>query len=205
MLIFIKKKSAKKGSTAMEPCAEIKQNDLLALAKGGDEAAFEALLETYSPLIESLISGFSLTDLALDIRDDLRQEACIAFFGAVKSFDAAQSEIRFGLFAKICIRNRLISYQRKLNRLPRPAAEDALALSEEEADPARAVVEKENYLALYSRINDLLSPYEKQVWWMYLSGRTAREIGDAIGRDERSVQNAVYRIRQKLRRAIPSP
>ena len=38
-----------------------------------------------------------------------------------------------------------------------------------------------------------------------LSGRTAREIGDMIGRDERSVQNAVYRIRQKLRRELPSP
>lgn len=189
----------------MESCAGNKTNELLSLAKGGNGRAFEELLGAYSPLIESLIERFSRTDFEVDDRDDLRQEASIAFFGAVQKYDVTQSDVQFGLFAKICIRNRLISYQRKLHRLPPLSSEEMADVAEEIEDPARALVEKEDYLALYTRINSLLSPYETRVWWMYLSGRTAREIGTVVGRDERSVQNAIYRIRQKLRREIPSP
>lgn len=189
----------------MESCADNKTNELLKLAKGGDSRAFEALLDVYSPLIESLISGFSHADFEVDDRDDLRQESCIAFFGAVQKYDASQTDVQFGLFAKICIRNRLVSYQRKMHRRLHLSPEEPAHASEEDADPARELVERENYLALYARINTLLSAYEKRVWWMYLSGRTAREISEVVGRDERSVQNAVYRIRQKLRREIPSP
>ena len=65
------------------------------------------------------------------------------------------------------------------------------------------MVEQENYLALYDQICRSLSPYENRVWWMYLSGRTAAEIGKQLGKDARSVQNAVYRIRRKLRAVLP--
>ena len=189
----------------MEFRAENKTSDLLALAKAGDSQSFEALLDAYAPLIEALVSGFSHSDQdAVDDRDDLRQEACIAFFEAVKKFDLSQSDVQFGLFAKICIRNRLISYQRKM-RQQLPLSSDGSEPILADEDPSSALVAQENYLALYARITAILSPYENRVWWLYLSGRTAREIGDMIGRDERSVQNAVYRIRQKLRRELPSP
>lgn len=177
-------------------------NSLLVAAKAGEQTAFEELLERYSPLIESLTSVFALSD---PDADDFRQEACIAFYHAITHFDTLQEKVQFGLYAKTCIRNRLISYARLMKR-----REPAVSLEESDEigdsiDPAQTLVEKEDYLALYRRIESVLSPYENRVWWMYLSGRTAREIAFQLEKDERSVQNAIYRIRQKLRNALPNP
>ena len=37
------------------------------------------------------------------------------------------------------------------------------------------------------------------------SGRTAKEIAHRLGKNEKSIQNAIYRIRRKLRTEIPNP
>ena len=177
-------------------------DSLLVAAKAGEQRAFEELLERYSPLIESQTSVFALSD---PDADDFRQEACIAFYHAIEHFDVGQEKVQFGLFAKTCIRNRLISYARRMKRMESTVSLSESDESDESADPAQTLVEQEDYLALYRHIESVLSPYESRVWWIYLSGITAREIAFLLCRDERSVQNAVYRIRQKLRQSLPSP
>lgn len=171
-------------------------------AKAGDESAFEALLEAYEPLIDSMSRSFSNTAEDTECYEDLRQEACIAFYRAVKSYDSAQAEVSFGLYAKLCVRNRLITYVRKLrcheSVLP---LEDCIKVEE---DVAEGVVAEEAYKELYRRIEAVLSPYESRVWWLYISGKTTCTIAAQLGKDERSVQNAVYRIRKKLRTELHS-
>ena len=66
-------------------------------------------------------------------------------------------------------------------------------------DPSDRVLEEERVKALYSVIRKNLSSFEYNIWCLYMSGRTAKEIGDAVNKDEKSVWNAVYRIRRKLR------
>ena len=53
--------------------------------------------------------------------------------------------------------------------------------------------------SLYSAIKKNLSDYEYTIWHSYMLGKTAKEIGEMLGKDEKSVSNAVYRIRKKLR------
>ena len=71
-----------------------------------------------------------------------------------------------------------------------------------EEDVTAGVVAEEAYMELYRRIESVLSPYESHVWWLYLSGETTGTIATRLGKDERSVQNAIYRIRKKLRAAL---
>ena len=184
----------------------MKKNDqnahaaLIDAARAGDESAFETLLEAYEPLIDTMSRSFANTADDSECHEDLRQEACIAFYKAVQSYDNTQAEVSFGLYAKMCVRNRLISYTRKLRR-----RESVLPLEERiktEEDVAQGVVAEEAYMELYRRIEALLSPYENHVWWLYLSGQTTGAIAAQLGKDERSVQNAVYRIRKKLRVAL---
>ncbi len=185
----------------MEERPECKLNTLLLSAKNGDGQAFEALLETYSPLIESQAAKFAGSFPAY--REDLYQEACIAFYRAVENFDTDQDKVHFGLYAKTCIHNRLITYTRPLYR--RDGEESFLDEPDADADPGQTLMEEESYQALLAHIRTVLSPYENRVWRMYLSGRTAKEIASLTGKDERSVQNAVYRIRKKLRATLPNP
>ncbi len=189
----------------MEYCADPNLNVLLRAASDGDADAFEALLGIYAPLIESQILSFADTEGAPDERDDLRQEASIAFCNAVERYDREQN-VSFGAFAKVCIHNRLISYQRKKLRRPPTVSLEAeqKEFPLEKADPLQGLVEKENFFALCQQIESVLSPYENRIWWLYVSGHTAAEIAQRLAREERSVQNAIYRIRKKLRSTLPN-
>ena len=171
--------------------------DLINAARGGDENAFEALLEAYEPLIDAMSRSFVNATGDSESHEDLRQEACIALYKAVQTYDSTQAEVSFGLYAKMCVRNRLISYTRKLRR-----RESVLPLEgriKTEEDVEQGIVAEEAYMELYRRIEAVLSPYESHVWWLYLSGQTTGAIAASLNKDERSVQNAIYRIRKKLR------
>lgn len=174
--------------------------DLINAARSGDESAFEALLEAYEPLIDAMSRSFANVSEDSESQEDLRQEACIALYKAVQSYDSTQAEVSFGLYAKMCVRNRLVSYTRKFRR-----RESVVPLEERiktEEDVTQGVVAEEAYMELYRRIEAVLSPYESHVWWLYLSGQTTGAIAASLCKDERSVQNAIYRIRKKLRVAL---
>jgi RNA polymerase sporulation-specific sigma factor len=174
--------------------------DLINAVREGNENAFEALLEAYEPLIDTMSRSFANTAEDSESHEDLRQEACIALYKAVQTYDVTQNEISFGLYAKLCVRNRLVSYTRKLRRRePILPLEERIKVQE---DVTQGVVAEEAYMELYRRIEAVLSPYENHVWWLYLSGQTTGAIAAQLGKDERSVQNAVYRIRKKLRIAL---
>ncbi len=163
----------------------------------GDDAAFGRLLERYAPLISSEVSGF--INCGFD-EDDVRQEAYIAFFDAVKSFNSSGRSVSFGLYAKVCIKNRLISAVRRLSK-------DKSLLTEEEiperadtdSDPYSLVVGKEDLEIFRYTLNRLLSVYEKTVLHYYIAGFSPAEIASHVGKDERSVSNALFRIRGKLK------
>ena len=174
-------------------------------AKAQDQAAFEELLGAYTPLLESLVKKFSSLSPATDA-EELRQEARICFYRAILKFDTAQSEVTFGLFAKTCIHNGLVSLLRSEDHQKAvPLPDEALASGASLPDPAAGILEQEAYLELCRNVQRQLSDYEGKIWWLYFSGRTPKEIATLVGKDEKSVTNAVYRIRRKLRKRIPNP
>ena len=181
--------------------------ELIRRAKNGSQSDFEALLERYTPLIESLVTRFSGDTASVQDREDFRQEAMLCFYRALMHFDPEQDRVQFGLYAKECIRNGLISLLRKLKRHENVVLlEDESEIpceDSEKKDPMQEVVEEETYLELSRKIYDSLSAYENRIWWQYLAGRTAKEIALMLQTDEKSVQNAIYRIRRKLRTVIP--
>ena len=158
------------------------------------------LLERYAPLIEGAVSRFVSDGISELSREDLRQEASLVFYHAVLTFDLEQREVEFGLYAKICINNGLVSRLRSLRqrRIDEPLSEETGSLRDAE-DPAERILEEERMQVLYAMIRRVLSEYERRVWSLYMSGRSALEIGQIVGRDEKSVSNAIYRIRKKLR------
>ena len=176
--------------------------ELISRVRDGNDGAFEELLQRYTPLIEASVSRVLGEELYSLHKDDFRQEATVVFYNSILAYDMDQHDVEFGLFAKICISNALISQLRILNkrnaeRLSETADEGSFLYDSE--DPSLKVLEQEKLKDLYSKIKNILSDYEYRIWQLYMSGRTAKEIGATVGRDERSVANAIYRIRKKLR------
>lgn len=178
-------------------------------AQSGDQAAFEDLLDRYMPLIRSLSARFSRSQERTNDSEDLQQTAIIAFLHAVEQYDAERSgAASFGTYAAYCIKNAMISELRSIKKWDHTILleDDELAAAEDtEGDPASQIIEEEDYLALTESIRRALSPYENRIWWLYLSGRTAKEIAAQMNKDEKSVHNAIFRIRRKLRAIIPTP
>lgn len=200
--------------------------ELIASVKAGDQGSFRELLELYDPLMLSLVGHYHGLVSPEDI-EDMRIEALVGLHKAALGYDAEQDGVEFGLYAKICIKNHLATVYRsylrrnklKIVRLDPydDESEDSETLLAVEDDPMRRAIERESLEILQKRISDTLSDYENRVWWMYMSGMSAKEIASALAsapqsrgskvpptpeKAERSVENALYRIRKKLRAAL---
>ena len=181
-----------------------KIKDLVCLAQGGDQGAFSELLDAYDPLITSTVSKFRIDGMPDADVEDLRQEAVLAFYSALLSYDPGISEVEFGLYAKVCICNRLVSQVRMMkkhieNRVLSYSAEDLVKYASEDTDPSKDIVEHEAHQTLLRLISDNLSDMENRVFAMYVSGMSAAEMAQKLDVSEKSVSNTVYRIRKKLK------
>ena len=176
-------------------------DELIIRAKNGGQTEFAEVAEIYEPLISSMVAKFSSGQqkVALD-EDDLRQEALIALFVAVMSYDP-ESPVSFGLYAKVCIRNKLISAFRKVKH---DLIADDLFLSENaeeliSADPESEYIDKESYAVMRRAVDASLTEYERAVLKLYLRDMSYKEISEALGKTEKSVGNALFRIKAKIK------
>lgn len=183
--------------------AEDSLRDLLLQAQAGSREAYLALYSKYRPLLESSVARFGTSEMTLQEKADMREEAERVFLGAITSYDTEQDAVDFGLYAKICLRNGLISEWRHIHARRRVTP---VSLAEEEVaegyDPGADIVEDERFRQLCRTVRGHLSDYENRVWWPFVTGVSVSEIARDLGRDERSVHNAIYRIRRKLRERL---
>ena len=174
----------------------------ICLVRDGDQHAFSALLRDYDPLISAEVFRYA-TGLSPQDAEDLRQTALLAFYRATLNFDLTQCGVEFGLYAKICISNALVTQLRAIKRhYAELSVGHTLHAGEEGQDPAALLMEEENATALYARVRALLSPYENRVWALYMAGYPVGSIARLLQKDTHSIENAVYRIRKKLRKRL---
>lgn len=177
------------------------QIGLLLLAKEGDGDAFARLAEDYKPMLDAAVAPhrerFSESDL-----EEISQEALLAFHRAVQSYEMLYGNISFGLYAKICVNNAIASALRHYKShssivcVPIDEVEPSWLVT---PDPVSEIIESESAAELRKIIRDNLSRYENSVWWMHYSGMSNDEIAETLNTSNKSVANALSRIRQKLR------
>ena len=177
-------------------------NSLILKVREKDQQAFLELLDRYKPLLKSLVSRIESDDLTRSLEEDILQEATVVFYNAILTYDTTQTDVEFGLYARICISNALASQLRAINkrRVEHSAElEDDGFFDNNVTNPIEDIVKQEDLRMLYAVIKNNLSDYEYRVWHNYMLGKTAKEIGILVGSNEKSVANAVFRIRKKLR------
>ena len=180
---------------------------IVSKAQAGEAGALEKLKEIYTPLLRGACARHSSDAMSAEDREELFGEALIALCNAALSYDLGVEGIEFGLYARICIDNALISYRRAFERRSRLTSVSLELIGDDadesgEADLFGAIAARESATVLARRISSLLSAYENRVWWLYVSGVAVKDIAKTVSADERSVHNAIYRIRRKLRGAI---
>ena len=122
---------------------------LIREAQAGSQVACSALRRQYDPLVQTMLNGFYSSCRTAQERKDLAEEAEYAFLGALSSYDVGQTEVTFGLYARVCLRNGLVSAVRHIEALRRlhvvPLAEQ---LVPDREDIAAGVAAEERFAAL---------------------------------------------------------
>ena len=182
---------------------------LIKMAQAGDQRSFEALRERYKPLLEVCCRKSTAPGMNSQDVEDLSQEALVNLYRAVCSYDCDSQGVEFGLYAKICVDNGLVSfvrsYLRRRKKMAIPLDEEE-ALYEDEQDPLQALIQSEKETELVHTVKKHLSDYENRIWWLYVSGSSVSSIAKKVNAPSaKSVSNAIYRIRKKHKSIIEGP
>ena len=186
-------------------------NLLILAAREGDDGAFSTLHSAYKGLLVSVVNSFS-GKIPSDVYspEDLMQECLMAFYRAVERYDVENTKVTFGLFAKTCMQNAMISLLRKALTVKRRQTKNSLR---HEADGPKDVLDSivsscsgedmrakacDHIDRLLLAKGKKLSALERFVLGCFIGGMTYAEIADELGIPEKSVDNALYRIRRKL-------
>ena len=179
----------------------------------GDRAAEEILASRYMQLVRACARPLFL---AGGDSEDLSQEGMFGLLSAIREYDPEQGA-SFRSFAEHCIRMRLYSAVKSASRMKHQPLNDSMPLEQLSDDPSSqlsaapelfrrspedlvlARESKEELKELFARC---LSKMEKQVLDLFLDGLSYRDIAKALNKDEKSVDNAVQRIRRKLARSL---
>ena len=178
----------------------------------GNEEAMEELIQRYAPLVRSSVRTLYL--IGADT-EDLVQEGMIGLFKAIRSYEEDR-DASFYTFAKLCIDRQIYSAIKASNRKKHSPLNSYISIyskngdDEEELinnleagnafDPERIVLEKENALYFETLIESSLSKLEKAVLPLYLEGISYSEIAEKLGRTPKAIDNAVQRIREKIKK-----
>ena len=178
-------------------------------AKNGDDGACEYILNKYKPMVRSVSRAYFL--LGGD-REDIVQEGMIGLYRAVCSYLPAASEdeaAEFATYANICVRRQILTAIKAAARQKHMPLNDYVSLNSEEntssleaeglMNPEEIVIHREALDILHGKIEGRLSRFEKQVLEQYLKGCKYEEIGAVLGKESKSIDNALQRIKKKLK------
>ena len=190
----------------MKELKTISDEKLLRQIQSGNDDAMECLLERYRDMVRKEARRFFL---AGGDEEDLIQEGMIGLFKAVQSYQP-DKDASFRTFAGMCIDRQLYSAIQNSNRQKHMPLNSYISLSEEpeETDelegswwenPENIIIDQESTRSLEQEIHRTLSPMENKVLEYYLKGYGYIQIAKIMGKTPKSIDNALQRIRGKIR------
>lgn len=192
--------------------------ELIDRIRQGESQITDYIMEKYKNLVRK--KAKSMYILGAD-NDDLIQEGMIGLFKAVRDYDAGR-DASFYTFADLCVSRQMYNAVQASRREKHAPLNSYISLYEDmaeteedgamelvnviasniETNPEQIFIDKENVAQIDAIIEKELSSFEKQVLDLYITGMAYSQIAKVLGRDEKSTDNALQRLKTKLRRAV---
>lgn len=188
--------------------------EVITLLRNGNTDATEYLLKKYAPLVKKSIRTLYL--IGADT-EDLLQEGMIGLFKAIQNYHG-DNTASFYTFAKICIDRQIYSAIKASNRKKHSPLNSYISfyshVGEDEAklidnleagtnsNPEHVILDKETTSDLEKLLMEQLSNFEKEVLHLYLEGKSYAYIANSLGKSVKSIDNAVQRIREKVKKSV---
>ena len=182
-------------------------------AKRGSRSATQHLLSKYRSLVEGKAKSYFLIGAE---HDDVVQEGMIGLFKAVRDFDPTRGA-SFRTFASQCVtaqirnavrdagreKHRLLTDSLSLYGITDTGGEEANGLpgavpASDEADPERRLIFAETTQDVQDFMETELTVLERSAIRLLLAHFSYQEAAERLGRDVKSIDNAVRRARVKF-------
>ena len=202
-----------------EKFKQASDEEIILMYRDGEEDAAGFLMNKYKNLVRK--KAGSMYILGAD-KEDLIQEGMIGLFKAVRDYDMGR-DVNFYTFADLCVSRQMYTAVQASNRQKHLPLNTYISIysqnmsmeegteeydlintltTPKEANPEELVIEQENMEQMEHAILRELSELEKQVFELHLTGMNYTEIAKVLGRDEKSTDNALQRMKAKIKKII---
>lgn len=194
----------------------LSDEELILRLRDGDTRIIEYIIEKYKDLVRK--KSKSMYILGAD-HEDLLQEGMIGLFKAVRDYDAGR-DASFRTFAELCVARQIYTAVQSAGRKKHSFLNFYVSLygnqenngeeypeliqelvAWDAKNPEELMIDQENLESLERVIEQELSSFEKQVLELCLTGMSYTEIARVLGRTEKATDNALQRIKTKIRKA----
>ena len=193
---------------------DISDEELADCAKNGDSLACDYLVRKYKNFVKIRTKSFYLIGAE---RDDVVQEGMIGLYKAIQSFDTEKC-VAFKTFAELCITRHILTAVKASMRKKHIPLNNYVSLNKQDSgteyiencqtenqqsqDPEQLIIDEERMRDVESCMGELLSRFEAKVLVYHLNGVSYSKIADLMGKDAKSVDNALQRIKRKLEKYL---
>jgi len=195
----------------IEEYLDLDDISLIKFSQNGDEEAMGVMLDRYRRLVGWQTQKYDRENIDFrNLYDDLYQEGMLGLYKAVLSYQPNKNA-QFITYATVCVSNYIKNAVQKIYGVNNKFFSDSILEGEETIDnysgvglvnPEDLLVDKENVNQILKDIFDKISEYENKVFELYLSGYDYIQIADILGKEPKSVDNAIQRIRKKAREVL---
>ena len=192
---------------------QVEDGYLIALAKQGDPTAYDRIVRRYYGFVRLKASSYFL---AGGDSDDLIQEGLVGLYKAVRDY-RTDRESSFRNFAELCITRQIITAVKTATRNKHTPLNQYVSFSSSPSssmegeptldeiipgstvhDPVNQVISSEELRSLVDCLSSQLSELESRVLALYLDGYSYEQVGERIGCDTKTVDNALQRVKRKI-------
>ncbi len=185
---------------------ECSDSVLVGRAKAGDGKALTLLIEKY---IESVkFKALSFKRLCMDDREDLHQVGMISFLTAIYSYDESRGA-SFNTYMSCVVVKRMMREYRDMCKyssryiVSDPESDEMFIKFEStELSPEEIYFSEFDFVEFLDFLESDLSAFEKEVYNFYMMNLSYEEIGNTLKCTAKSVDNALQRIKNKIRKFL---
>ena len=190
--------------------------EIVVMAKNGNENATDYIIEKYKNFVKSRARTYFL--IGAD-KEDIIQEGMIGLYKAIRDYDAEKSALFRG-FAEICITRQIITAIKTATRqkhiplnsyisLNKPAYDEEsermmidMIAEKDNFNPEEIMITKEHFSTMLIKMSEVLSKFEWKVMNLFLDGKSYSEIAKRLDKSEKSIDNALQRIKKKVEKYL---
>ena len=198
---------------------QMSDEELIIALRDGDGKVIDYIIEKHKDLVRR--KAGSMFILGAD-KEDLIQEGMIGLYNAVRDYDAGR-DASFYTFAELCVSRQMYKAVEAGNRKKHSPLNSYISiyddgsnsdekgegttilekiLSETGKSPEEMIIDREQTERLEQKIYEELSDFERKVLNLRLTGLEYTDIAKILGRDAKSTDNALSRIKSKVRKIV---